>query len=64
MASARSDKLKDGDATDAQLQQYDGVIQLSLIGSNSDAMFEVVEMSDACFVHLLLKYAPHVVNRI
>jgi len=26
----------------------------------SDAMFEVVEISDACFVHLLLQYAPHV----
>jgi len=28
-------------------------------------MFEVVEISDACFVHLLLQDAPHaVVNRI
>ena len=25
---------------------------------SSDAMFEVVEISDACFVHLLLQYAP------
>jgi len=31
----------------------------------SDVMFEVVEISDACFVHLLLQYTPHiVVNRI
>jgi len=30
----------------------DGVIQLGPI--SSDAMFEVVEISDACFVHLLL----------
>jgi len=43
----------------------EGVIQLSPLGSDSDAMFEVVEISDACFVHLLLQYAPRaVVNRI
>jgi len=41
----------------------DGVIQLGPLGS--DAMFDVVEISDACFVHLLLQYAPHIlVNRI
>jgi len=28
-------------------------------------MFEVVEISDACFVHILLQYTPHaVVNQI
>jgi len=32
-----------------------GVIQLGPLGS--DAMFEVIEISDACFVHLLLQYA-------
>jgi len=25
----------------------------------SDTMFEVVEISDACFVHILLQYTPH-----
>jgi len=40
----------------------DGVIQLSRLRSGSDAMFEVVEISDACFVHLLLQYAPHAVK--
>jgi len=40
-------------------------MQLGPLGSDSDAMFEVVEISDACFVHLLMQYAPHtVVNRI
>jgi len=44
---------------------YDGVIQLGPLGSDSDVMFEVVEISDTCFVHLLLQYAPHaVVSRI
>jgi len=43
----------------------DRVIQLGPLGSDSDAMFEVVEISDASFVYLLLQYAPHaVVNRI
>jgi len=43
----------------------DDVIQLGPLGSDSDAMFEVVEISDACFVHFLLQYAPYaVVNRI
>jgi len=37
----------------------DGVIQL--VPLSSDAMFEVVEISDACFVHLLLQDAPHAV---
>jgi len=37
----------------------DCVIQLGPLGF--DAMFEVVEISDACFVHLLLQYAPHAV---
>jgi len=41
----------------------DGVIQLGPLGS--DVTFEVVEISDACFVHLLLQYTPHaVVHRI
>jgi len=63
--SARNDhrppwhKLKDDDATDAQLQQY-GVIQLGPLGS--DVMSEVVKISDACFVHLL-QYTPHAVVR-
>jgi len=35
------------------------VTQLGLLGSDSDAMFEVGEISDACFVHLRLQYAPH-----
>ena len=39
------------------------VIQLGPL--SSDAMFEVVEISDACFVHILLQYTPHaVVNQI
>ena len=43
----------------------DGVIQLGPLSSESDAMFEVIEISDACFVHLLLQDAPHaVVNQI
>ena len=37
----------------------DGVIQLGPL--SSDAMFEVVEISDACFVHLLLQDAPHAI---
>ena len=37
----------------------DGVIQLGSLGS--DAMFEVVEVSDACFVHLFLQDVPHAV---
>jgi len=36
-----------------------GVIHVDLL--SSDEMFEVVEISDACFVHLLLQYAPHVI---
>jgi len=35
----------------------DGVIQLGPVSSDSDAMLEVVEISDACFVHFLLQYA-------
>jgi len=43
---------------------YD-VTQFGLLDSDSDAMFEVVEISDACFVHLLLQCAPRaVVNRV
>ena len=58
-------KLKDDegdDATDAQLQQW----RRGPLGSDTMiTMFEVVEISDACFVHLLLQYAPHaVVHRI
>ena len=34
-------------------------MQLGPLGS--DVMFEVVEISDACFVHLLLQYTPHAV---
>jgi len=42
-----------------------GVILLGPLGSDSDSMFEVVKISDACFLHLLLQYVPHaVVNRI
>jgi len=37
----------------------DDVTQLSPLGS--DAMFEVVEISDAGFVHFLLQNAPHAV---
>ena len=37
----------------------DGVIQLGPL--SSDVMFEVVEITDACFVHLLLQDAPHAV---
>jgi len=37
----------------------DGVIQLGPL--SSDAMFEIVEISDACFVHLLLQDASHTV---
>jgi len=51
--------------THRHIRSNDGVIQLGPIGSDSDAMFEVVEISDACSVHLLLQYPPHaVVNRI
>jgi len=32
------------------------MIQLGRL--SSDAMFEVIEISDACFVHLLLQGAP------
>jgi len=34
-------------------------MQLGPLGSDSDAMFEVVKISDACFVHLLLQYHHH-----
>jgi len=37
----------------------DGVIQLGPLGF--DTMFEVIEISDACFVRLLLQYASHAV---
>jgi len=41
----------------------DDVTQLGPL--DSDAMSEVVKISDVCFVHLLLQYAPYaVVNRI
>jgi len=41
----------------------DWVIQVGPL--SSDAMFEVIEVSDACFVHLLLQYASHaIVNQI
>ena len=33
-----------------------GVIQLSPLSSN--AVLEVVEISHACFVHLVLQYSP------
>jgi len=43
---------------------YDGVIRLGPLGSDA-LLFEVVEISDMCFVHILLQYAPHfVVSRI
>jgi len=45
----------------------DDVTQLGPLplGSDSDVMFEVIEISYVGFVHLLLQYAPHaVVNRI
>jgi len=38
------------------------VTQLGPLGSDYDAMFEVVEVSDACFVHLLLQYATHAID--
>jgi len=31
----------------------DGITQLHPLGSNSDAMFEIVEICDACFINLL-----------
>jgi len=34
----------------------DSVIQLGPL--SSDTMFEVVKISDACFVHVFLQYAP------
>jgi len=37
----------------------DGVIPFGPL--SSDAMFEVVEISDACFVHLLVQDAPYAV---
>jgi len=41
----------------------DGVIQLDSL--SSDAIFEVIEISDACFAYILFQYAPHAaVNRI
>jgi len=65
MTTARPDKLKDGDATDIAAAMMARSIQLGPLSSDSDAMFEVVEISDACFLHLLLQYAPHaVVNQI
>jgi len=43
----------------------DDVTQLGPLGSDSDVMFVVIEISDVGFEHLLLQYAPHaVVNRI
>jgi len=43
----------------------DDLTELGPLSSDSDAMFDVVEISDACFVHLLLQYAPRAVgNRI
>jgi len=51
-------KLKNDDATDAQMQQCRRD-QLDPLGS--DAMFEVIEITDACFMHLLLQYAPYAV---
>jgi len=43
----------------------DDVTQLGLCGCDPDAMFKVVEINDAGFVHLLLQYAPRaVVNQI
>jgi len=42
----------------------DSVVQLGPFGSGA-LLFEIVEFSDACFVYILLQYAPHaVVNRI
>ena len=35
----------------------DGVIQLSPLSSY--VVLEVVEISHACFVHLVLQYSPH-----
>jgi len=39
----------------------DDVIQLGPLCSDTDTMFEVVEMSDVCVVHVLLLYALHAV---
>jgi len=38
----------------------DGVVQLNPLGSY--AVFEFVEVSDACFVHLVLQYFSHTLN--
>ena len=40
----------------------DGVIQLGSL--SSDTMFEVVKISDAGFVHLLLQDVPHAVRSL
>ena len=68
-SSARNDncpswhKLKDDDATDAQLQQWRR--DPSWPTRFWCDVWEIVEISDACFVYLLLQYTPHaVVHRI
>jgi len=48
MTTACPDKLKDGNATDTHSCSNDGMIQLGPLGSDSDVMFEVVEISDVC----------------
>jgi len=64
MTTARSDTSWKMTAPLTHSCSNDGVTQLGSLGSGSDAMFEVVEVSDACFVHLLLQYILHaVVNR-
>jgi len=65
MTTARSDTRWKTATPLTHSYSNDDVTQLGPLGSESDAMFEIVEISDACFVHLLLQYAPHaVVNRI
>jgi len=63
MTTARPDTSRKTTTPLTQSCSNDGLIELGLLDSN--AIFGVVEISDACFVHLLLQYAPQaVVNHV
>jgi len=57
MTTAGLDAPWDNDATDAQEAAM--TAWSSLAHSDSFAVLEVVEISHACFVHLVLQYSPH-----
>jgi len=59
MTTISPNNLKDNDTTDHSCSNNSNVIQHGPF--DSDAMLEIVEISDVCFVHLFLQNAQHAV---